>query len=97
MKRDHRPYFIKKLHLGFQQFYTRHFIEPQLESLGKDALFIKPWHVDIFGAPIKIGDYAMLVATPDKKIRLSIWAQQEAHHHRQLLFSLPGRPYRLRR
>jgi len=63
--------------LGFQKFYTRHFIEPQLESLGKDALFIKPWHVDIFGAPIKIGDYAMVVATPDKKIRLSIWAQQE--------------------
>ena len=77
MRRDHRPYFIKKLHLGFQQFYTRHFIEPQLESLGKDALFIKPWHVDIFGSPIKIGDYAMVVATPDKKIRLSIWAQQE--------------------
>lgn len=77
MKRDHRPYFIKKLHLGFQQFYTRRFIEPQLESMGKGCLFIKPWHVDIFGAPIEIGDYAMVVATPDKKIRLSIWSQQE--------------------
>jgi acetyltransferase-like isoleucine patch superfamily enzyme len=77
MKRDHRPYFIKKLHLGFQKFYARRFITPQLESLGKDCLFIKPWHVDIFGSPIKIGDYAMVVATSDKKIRLSIWSQQE--------------------
>ncbi len=77
MKRDHRPYFIKKLHLGFQQFYTRRFIAPQLESMGKGCLFIKPWHVDIFGAPIEIGDYAMVVATSDKKIRLSIWSQQE--------------------
>ncbi|MEW6673259.1 MAG: acyltransferase [Thermodesulfobacteriota bacterium] len=77
MRRDHRPYFIKKLHLGLQKFYTRRFIEPQLEYLGKGGLFIKPWHVDIFGAPIKIGDYAMVVATPDKKIRFSIWAQQE--------------------
>ena len=77
MRRDHRPYFIKKLHLGLQQFYTRRFIEPQLESMGKGCLFIKPWHVDIFGAPIEIGDYAMVVATSDKKIRLSIWSQQE--------------------
>ena len=77
MRKDHRPYFIKKWHLGLQRFYTRHFIAPQLESLGKDCLFIKPWHVDIFGSPIEIGDYAMMVATSDKKIRLSIWSQQE--------------------
>ena len=77
MRRDLRPYYVKKLHLGFQKFYTHHFIEPQLESLGKGCLFIKPWHVDIFGAPIEIGDYAMVVATSDKKIRFSIWSQQE--------------------
>jgi len=60
--------------LGFQQFYTRHFLKPQLESLGAGCIFIKPWHVDLFGAPIEIGDYAMVVATPDKKVRLSIWS-----------------------
>lgn len=77
MNKDHRPYYIKKFHLGFQQFYTRHYIQPQLESLGKGCIFIKPWHVDIFGAPIAIGDYAMVVATSDKKIRLSVWPRQQ--------------------
>jgi acetyltransferase-like isoleucine patch superfamily enzyme len=45
--------------------------------LGKGALFIKPWHVDLFGHPIRIGNYAMVVATADKKVRLSIWSHQE--------------------
>jgi len=63
--------------LGFQHFYTQRFVAPQLEFLGKGSLFIKPWHVDIFGAPISIGDYAMVVATSDKKIRLSVWSHQE--------------------
>jgi acetyltransferase-like isoleucine patch superfamily enzyme len=60
--------------MRFQKFYTNHFLRPQLEALGKGCLFIKPWHVEIFGTPIEIGDYAMIVATSDKKIRLSVWS-----------------------
>ncbi len=74
MQRDHRPYYIKKLYLNFQQFYTNHFLRPQLEFLGKGFVFVKPWHVELFGSPIEIGDYAMVFATPDKKIRLSVWS-----------------------
>lgn len=77
MRRDHRPYYIKKLDLGLQKLYVRHFIRPQLEHLGTGCLFIKPWHVDLFGSPIAIGSYAMVVATSDKKIRLSIWSHPE--------------------
>ena len=74
MRRDHRPYYVKKLYLKFQKFYTRHFLRPQLESLGNGFFFIKPWHVELFGGPITIGDFATVIATADKKIRLSIWS-----------------------
>ena len=73
--RDHRPYFIKKSYLNFQEFYTRRYVRPRLVSLGRGPHFIKPWHVEIFGTPVKIGNYATVIAAPDSKIRLAVWPQ----------------------
>lgn len=76
MRKDHRPYVIKKAWFKFQKFYTRHFLEPQLERLGKGYVFMRPWHVELFGDPIAIGNYATVIATSDKKVRLSVWPEQ---------------------
>ena len=76
MRRDHRPYFVKKAYLKFQEFYVNHFLRPQLESLGKGFTFMRPWHVEIFGAPIELGDYVNVVAASDKMVRLAIWSEQ---------------------
>ena len=73
MRKDHRPRFVKMAYLKFQTLYAEHFLRPQLESLGKGGFIIKPWHVEIFGSPVRIGDYASVIATPDRKIRLSVW------------------------
>ena len=62
MRRDNRPYLIKKAYLKFEQFYVNHFLRPQLESLGKGFTFMRPWHVEIFGEPIELGDYVNVVA-----------------------------------
>ena len=37
---------------------------------------MRPWHVELFGGPISIGDYSTVIATPDKKVRLSVWPDQ---------------------
>ena len=76
MRRDHRPYYIKKAYLKLQEFYVNHFLRPQLESLGEGFTFMLPWHVEIFGAPIELGDYVNVVAASDKTVRLAIWAEQ---------------------
>ena len=73
MQKDHRPYFIKKAYLGFQNFHARRFLRPQFESLGRGFTFIKPWHVEIFGPNIVMGEYATVIATPDRKVRLCAW------------------------
>ena len=73
MNRDHRPYFVKKLYLTFERSYTRRYIRPQLASLGAGATFMKPWYVEIFGAPVSIGNYATVIATADSRVRLSVW------------------------
>ena len=75
MRKDHRPYVVKKAWLKFQKFYTRHFLQPQLEVLGEGHVFMRPWHVELFGGPIEIGRYATVIATSDKKVRLSVWPE----------------------
>lgn len=77
MRKDHRPYSVKKAYLKFQKFYTNRFVRPQLEFLGKGFAFMKPWNVRLFGTPIIIGDYATVIAAPDNKIRLSVWPESD--------------------
>ena len=73
MRRDHRPYFVKKAYLNLQAFYARRFLEPQMKYVGKRLQVIKPWHVEIFGAPVSVGDCVTIIAAPDAKVRLSVW------------------------
>lgn len=77
MIKDHRPYYIKWLSMCFESWYAQHFLAPQCEVFGQHLMFMKPWYIEIFGAPISIGDYTTLIATPDKRIRLTSWMTEE--------------------
>jgi len=74
LKRDHRPYFLKHLDIRYQKWYVNHFLRPQFERLGKRTTFMKPWHVELFGENISLGNYANVIATSDKKVRLTVWS-----------------------
>ncbi|MGD9252017.1 MAG: acyltransferase [Desulfobacterales bacterium] len=73
MRRDHRPYSVKKLHLRLQKFYVRRFLKPQFERLGRGGLFMRPWFVELFGAPIELGRFATVVACHDARVRMCVW------------------------
>jgi len=75
--RDHRPYYLKKAYLGFENLYANWFLRPQLEHLGKELTIFQPWNAVIFGSPIRIGDYANIICSADYKVRLSIWAEKK--------------------
>ena len=77
MIKDRRPYFLKKLHFKLQDKFVEHFIRPQLAELGEGYHFIKPWYVDIFGSPIKIGKHTHVVGAKDNRVKLVIWAENE--------------------
>lgn len=76
MRKDHRPYYVKKAHLKLRDFYVRHFLAPQFTHLGKGYTFMQPQHVTVFGAPITLGNYANVIATPDRKVRLTVWSDR---------------------
>ena len=77
MRRDHRPYFVKKAYLNFQRLYAHHFLRPHFKSLGKGCTFVKPWYIEVFGSPIELGDYSHVIATADRRVRLSVWSGQK--------------------
>ncbi len=58
-------------------FYIRHKLAPQLTSLGKHPFIVKPWHIEIFGGPIRIGDNITLLGCSDKKTRLTVWSDKK--------------------
>jgi Acetyltransferase (isoleucine patch superfamily) len=77
VKKDHRPYYLKRLCYKFEQWYAQYFLAPQCEYFGRGMAFMKPWQIEIYGGPVSIGDFTTLIATSDKKIRLSAWFVDE--------------------
>lgn len=74
MRRDHRPYRIKRIHHRFEVWYLNHFLRPQFESLGKDPTVMKPWCVEVNGGPVYVGNYVNIIATPDNRVRFTVWS-----------------------
>ncbi|MGD9975905.1 MAG: DapH/DapD/GlmU-related protein [Desulfatirhabdiaceae bacterium] len=74
MRQDHRPYIIKKWFLNFEQFYVRHFLIPHFDGFEGGFSVMGPWHVEVFGAPVTIGRCVTIIATSDRKVRFSVWA-----------------------
>jgi acetyltransferase-like isoleucine patch superfamily enzyme len=76
MRKDHRPYFLKRAISKFQRFYANHFLRPHFYALGKKPSIVNPWHVEVFGTPIEVGDYVTIIGASDNKVRLSVWADK---------------------
>jgi acetyltransferase-like isoleucine patch superfamily enzyme len=76
MIRDTRPYYIKKAWYRLQHLYVRHYLAPHLAGLGDHPFIIKPWYIELFGGPIRIGSHVTLLGCSDKKTRLTVWSEQ---------------------
>lgn len=77
MIRDYRPYYIKKAWYRLQHLYIRHKLAPQFCALGKHAFIVKPWYIEVFGGPVRIGDHVTLLGCSDKKTRLTVWSDKK--------------------
>ncbi len=77
MIKDYRPYYIKRAWYGLLNLYVRFKLSPQLTSLGKYHFIVKPWHIELFGGPVSIGDHISLLGCSDKKTRLTVWSDKK--------------------
>ena len=82
MRRDHKPYFVKRLLRRLEHSYTEHFLRPQLESLGEGHRFMKPWNLRLHGGRIHVGKQVHLVTVAERKVRLCTW--EHGQHRGQI-------------
>ena len=45
MRRDLRPYWVKRTYLLYRSWYAEHFLRPQFDYLGDNGTYMKPWYV----------------------------------------------------
>lgn len=76
MRRDLRPYWLKKLYLKFRQWYVQHFLEPKCDHLGSFATVMKPWYVNISGPNIVIGDNVTIIGERDSPVNIGVWGRE---------------------
>ncbi len=75
--KDFRPYYIKQLWYRLLRIYIRHKLVPRLDHLGSHPFIVKPWHIEIFGSPVSVGDNVTLLGCSDRKTRLTVWSDRK--------------------
>ena len=77
IRKDHRPYWLKKLFARYNDFYVDNFLAPQFEYFGKGHNIMGAKYFDIYGRNISIGDHPTMVASPDNYIHLTTWSLED--------------------
>ncbi len=77
MRRNTKPYWIKRITTLCNRWYLEHFIRPQFDAAGKYVEIAHPRHLELFGRKIRIGDHAHIIAATDNKIRLTTWSGKQ--------------------
>ena len=73
IRKDNRPYWLKKLVTKIVKIYVRQFLEPQFDYLGKGGAYFKPRHIKVFGGNVSIDDYPTLIGSKDAHIQFTSW------------------------
>jgi acetyltransferase-like isoleucine patch superfamily enzyme len=76
MRRDLRPFWVKKIYLKYRSWYTQHFMAPKCDYLGDHATFMKPWFTHISGPNIRIGKCATVISETDQRTRIGVWGHE---------------------
>ena len=77
IRKDHRPYWLKKLFAKYNDFYVDNYLAPQFEYFGKGHNIMGAKYFDVYGRNISIDDYPTMVASPDNYIHLTTWSLED--------------------
>jgi len=73
VRRDRRPYVIRRLRDAWIGFYTRRFLLPAFDAAGEGFLSNSPWNIKIWGAGITLGRHVHINASRGGIVRLTTW------------------------
>ena len=75
MRKDLRPYWVKKTYLTFRRWYAEHFLKPACDYLGDHHTIMCPWYVTFAGPNIRIGKCATIIGEPAARVKLGVWGR----------------------
>ena len=75
MRRDLRPYWVKRIYLVFRAWYAEHFLRPCFDHLGAHGTFMKPWYIQVAGPNIRLGKCATVIGDVDKRVSIAVWGR----------------------
>tara|TARA_B100001250_G_scaffold248127_1_gene213328 strand:+ start:372 stop:1184 length:813 start_codon:yes stop_codon:yes gene_type:complete len=73
IRKDNRPYWLKKLATKINKIYVRHFLKPQFKYLGKGGAYFKPRYIKVFGNSVYVDDFPTLIGASDANIQFTSW------------------------
>ncbi len=76
MRRDLRPYWVKKNYIRFRRWYTDYFLRPRCAELGPWETVMKPWYVRISGDNIRVGRCLTAIAEPMHRVEIGVWGRE---------------------
>jgi acetyltransferase-like isoleucine patch superfamily enzyme len=77
MRKDLRPYWLKKFYLRFRRWYTDYFLRPECVHMGPYETVMKPWYVHISGPNIHIGKCFTAIGEPMHRVEIGVWGREE--------------------
>lgn len=81
MRKDHRPYWLKRLQLRWRNWRVRHFLLPEFDAIGREPEIMDPGSVKVFGRNIRVGNFPHLISTPDNCIRFTAMGHRGGDAH----------------
>ncbi len=77
MRKDLRPYWLKKAYLKCRSWYVDYFLRPECVTLGPYPTIMKPWYVHISGPNIHIGRSFTAIGEPMHRVEIGVWGREE--------------------
>lgn len=77
MRRDRRPYFVRRIIDGWTRFYVKRFIVPAFDAIGPGFDVSSPRNLEIWGGGITAGSHLHLHGAEGNLVRLATWRTGE--------------------
>jgi len=73
LRRDRRPYLVRRIVNGWVRFYTKRFLAPGFDALGPGLDVTSPWNIELWGGGISAGSHLHLHAAKGNFVRIATW------------------------
>lgn len=67
---------MHKINKAYSRFYAKHYLHPQFDAIGSGSRFINPFHVEVNGSHIRVGNHVHMMATKEQPICFTAFASQ---------------------